>query len=637
MEFWDAHRPHITAALAASQVSPVPFLPFSEPAPFRLLEDRLGDRKASPPSGGRGYTFPRFQLKGKSGDSSEPVAVRCDGDFQGSPDEVSMSQGHAKANSSLSPLQSIKVKPHSAVESNNPSGTDEKYESQSKKSLGHSSPIPDASTPAVSASAEPEKPASSAAGLQHLLNPVAADATEKTSRRRNADHFDMPQKPYAGTPQMPPATIRASPGAVTLPSITPPPISSYPDLARPGSRRTLTPGPSSTYNTAPTVLGAPAATIDAKKSPFGASRDNAISHDYPRRRESSVGAMGAGLGYPFVNPAAAQSPSGRRASMGSSMDLMPRQSSVERRVSVGGISQIQTSQSDSPSTTYSSYSQFSHTPPVPLPNLSGHPSSSAGYFPSTYTVTGGGGGGLAGGYPSSETHAKEAFSPRTTSLGPNTYHLMTLNTEQGPIQVPVDVQAASKVADEKRKRNATASHRFRQRRKEKERETSQNIAKLEHEARELREEKEFYRMERDFFRSVVKSMPGQPPIGPRPTSPRLLRLAPQGAPTGGYPNPQWPPADDSSRTARNTRRRTSSYVPPPGLVPPPANVPPLPTGPPAGLAPAPPGRHIPMAPSSSGTGDAGNRPRLPGPGHMTVGPFDPSAGAGYDNSWKPGP
>lgn len=543
-----------------------------------------------------------------------------------------MSQGHVKANSSLSPLQSIKANQLSSVESSNPSGADENHNSRSRKSLGHSPPVQDASTPAVSASAESDKPASSAVGLQHLLNPMAADATEKTNRRRNADHFDVPQKPYGGTPQMSSATMRASPGAVILPSITPPPISSYPDLARSSARRTLTPGTPSTYITALTAFNPPG-TIDAKKSPFGASRDvnNAMGHDFPRHRESSVGAMGPGLGYPFVNPAA-QSPPGRRASMGSSMDLIPRQPSAERRVSVGGISQIQTAQSDSPSTTYSSYSQFSHTPPVPLPNMGGHPSSSAGYFPPSYTVT----GGVTGGYPSSEAHAKEAFSPRTTSLGPNTYHLMTLNTEQGPIQVPVDVQAASKVADEKRKRNATASHRFRQRRKEKERETSQNIAKLEHQVRELAEEKEFYRLERDFFRSVAKTTPGQPPIGPRPTSPRLLRLAPQGAP-GGYSNAQWQAADDSSRTGRNTRRRTSSYVPPQGLVPP-TNVPPppLPTGPPTGMAPAPTGRHMPMAPSASGTGDAGNRSRLPGPGHLTVGPYDPNAAANYENAWKPG-
>ena len=57
--------------------------------------------------------------------------------------------------------------------------------------------------------------------------------------------------------------------------------------------------------------------------------------------------------------------------------------------------------------------------------------------------------------------------------------MMTVEAENGPVEVPINVQAASKVADEKRKRNATASYRFRQRRKERESETSQNISKLE--------------------------------------------------------------------------------------------------------------------------------------------------------------
>ena len=60
---------------------------------------------------------------------------------------------------------------------------------------------------------------------------------------------------------------------------------------------------------------------------------------------------------------------------------------------------------------------------------------------------------------------------------------MTIELEQGPIKVPVDVQAASKVTDERRKRNATASHQFRQRRKEKERETLGKISKLEAQVR----------------------------------------------------------------------------------------------------------------------------------------------------------
>lgn len=629
MEYWGANRPPITAALAASQVSPISLLPFSEPTPFRLLEDRLANLKAPPLAAGRGFTFPHFQLKGRPGDASEIAAVRCHEDPGRSPDEASMSQGHARANSSSSPRQPIQANHLSSLESSNPSGANETHTSRSRRSLGHSPPHPDAAAPAVSASAEPEKPASSAVGLQHLLNPVAVDATERTSRRRNADHFDVPQKPYGGTSQMPSATTRASPGAVILPSITPPPISSYPDLAGSSSRRTLTPRTPSAYVPAPTAFNAPKGTIDAKKSPFGASRDlnSALGHEYLRRRENSVGAMGPGVGYHYVNPPA-QSPPGRRASMGS----IQRQPSAERRVSVGGMSQMQTSQSDSPSTPYSSYSHFSHTPPVPLPNLGGHPASTAGYFPPSYTVTGSTGGFA----PSEAQHAKESYSPRTTSLGPNTYHLMTLNTEQGPIQVPVDVQAASKVADEKRKRNATASHRFRQRRKEKERETSQNIAKLEHQVRELAEEKDFYRLERDFFRSVVKNQPGQPPIGPRPTSPRLLRLGPPPGAAGAYSNAPWQGSEDGSHPARNTRRRTSSYVPPQGLAPP-ANIPPLPPGPPTGIPPAPTGHHMPMAPGSSGNGDAGNRTRLPGPVHLTVGPYDPSAPVHYENAWKPGP
>lgn len=56
---------------------------------------------------------------------------------------------------------------------------------------------------------------------------------------------------------------------------------------------------------------------------------------------------------------------------------------------------------------------------------------------------------------------------------------MRLETEQGPIQVPLDIQAASKVANEKRKRNATASQRCRQRRKEEAQEMSIKISELE--------------------------------------------------------------------------------------------------------------------------------------------------------------
>ena len=100
---------------------------------------------------------------------------------------------------------------------------------------------------------------------------------------------------------------------------------------------------------------------------------------------------------------------------------------------------------------------------------------------------------------------------------------MVLETKQDPIQVPLDVQAASKVVDEKRKRNATVSHRFRQRRKEKEQETSDSISKLEAKVRELTEEKQYYQQERDFLQDVV--LRNQILIKARPLSLRRRRCA----------------------------------------------------------------------------------------------------------------
>ncbi|KAI9759492.1 MAG: hypothetical protein M1840_003263 [Geoglossum simile] len=93
--------------------------------------------------------------------------------------------------------------------------------------------------------------------------------------------------------------------------------------------------------------------------------------------------------------------------------------------------------------------------------------------------------------------------------------------EQGSIPVPVDIHCASKQADERRERNAGASARFRARRKEKELEASHTIAKLEQQIRDLTEERDFYRAERDYFRSVLYSGPQQGQPQPRPLSPRL--------------------------------------------------------------------------------------------------------------------
>jgi len=78
----------------------------------------------------------------------------------------------------------------------------------------------------------------------------------------------------------------------------------------------------------------------------------------------------------------------------------------------------------------------------------------------------------------------------------------------------VDVHKASRLADEKRARNAEASARFRQRRKQKEKEANSNIEKLQQQTRDLErkikeveQERDFYRAERDRFRDVVYRTP----------------------------------------------------------------------------------------------------------------------------------
>jgi len=144
--------------------------------------------------------------------------------------------------------------------------------------------------------------------------------------------------------------------------------------------------------------------------------------------------------------------------------------------------------------------------------------------------------------------------PTSGASGQIQYQSMTLETEEGPIQVPVDVQAASKIADEKRKRNTIASHRFRQRRKEREQETSNNISSLKAQVREMTEDKEYYQRERDILLDVLQR--NNIAIPPRPPPPRQIRHASLG---GSQDQDMGTPAPNGGR---NTRRRTSEYVSP---------------------------------------------------------------------------
>ena len=392
-------------------------------------------------------------------------------------------------------------------------------------------------------------------GVQNLLNPSANELSEGQGRRRPSELYEYPSPAPSTTSQMRSTSLSQSPAAGSLHSFTPPQTNAYPTGAGQTPRQALNTRSASAFAPHPNTINPPNATIDASQSPFVLAKDRSSSTGPQQIGYPDMAAGSLLGGQPYGHPVGPPRPLQGRQFGG---ERQPSQTSLERQHSTG--SQRQGSYDNSPSTSYSSHSQFSHTPPASInpPQTSDQPESS---FTDSGTLR-----------KISRTAFSSADAFRATAIGQSTYQMMTLDTEQGPIQVPVDVQAASKVADEKRKRNATASHRFRQRRKEKERETSQNIAKLEQDLRDQTSEAEYYRVERDFFRDLAHKSGVK--VGPRPASPRTLRFQ-QYSGYGPYGAGQGQSTEGVDRPIRNTRRRTSNYVPPQGP-PPQATAPPIP-------------------------------------------------------------
>ncbi|KAI4278206.1 MAG: hypothetical protein L6R38_005297 [Xanthoria sp. 2 TBL-2021] len=407
-------------------------------------------------------------------------------------------------------------------------------------------------------------------GMQNILNPTGKESPKEQSRPRSADHFELPSPATTAASRAPSISMTPSPGTVSLPSITQPSMHAYPPSVNQVSHQTLKPRSASAYGPSFIPKALPG-TIDAKASPFIGSGDpvnsNISEANHLPEQHPVPPATSLPLGGPYPP---AISPTGRRPSGGSQIST-----ALDRRASLAG--------SDSPSTTYSSYSQYSQTPPVAQSIAPASQPSSAFFgipYPSHGSMP-----PLPHGFGNTNNNTDGPVSSSSAAQSP--YQMMTLDTDHGPIQVPVDVQAASKVADEKRKRNATASHRFRQRRKEKERETSQNIEKLESQIGQLAAEKDFYRQERDYFRSLVSRNPSQAHLTARPPSPRHVRAAGAASPQAGggggegkeggptttitsgggqwqqQQQQQQQSSDDghNAQSGRNTRRRTSSYIP----------------------------------------------------------------------------
>ncbi|MCJ1375388.1 hypothetical protein MMC20_006623 [Loxospora ochrophaea] len=433
--------------------------------------------------------------------------------------------------------------------------------------------------------------------MQNILNPPApADPTP----RRAATSLESPPN-AAAVPLRYQAT--PSPSEQSQPSSTPPPSSNFSTASSQPPRRILTPKSPTSRSLNLEAINPPNATIDAKTSPFVMP-------------PGSVYPQAGGLSNLSDQSTRLTTPINLRPSYG--FPPQPPTVSVDARPG-GGMIQRQRPQTQSPATTYSSYSQQSRASPVrydPLPTQQS---------PSTYPGPAYGATSGISGPTQSSIGSESSYSPVSSTMGQSTYQLMTLDTDQGPIQVPVDVQAASKMADEKRKRNAGASARFRLRRKEKEREANQAISTLQSQVREMSEERDYYRMERDYYRSLVQNTPQQVQVAARPPSPRQRKTA-QAGKNGSATRPQWhSPEERAGQIGRNTRRRTSTNkstyeLPPPSIL--------GPNQPPPGYMPA----------SSFPYLNAESQP--PSHGTPMQGPPPPRAGAydhpppGYERSWN---
>jgi hypothetical protein len=368
--------------------------------------------------------------------------------------------------------------------------------------------------------------------LQSILNPEAKLAEQQRELRRSGHQMETPS---------PVNTHHSS----SLPSISRPPSADstqddqrpqglFQPPGRPSGRHALTPQSPNLHRTQSVGgLSRPTGTIDAHQSPFLTA---------PLRPSESAS-----------TPALPTPPAGTRTSYFPPLTSSTSTSNMLRTEGRRTSAQFLPSGSASPVTQYSPYSQAASI----ASGYEGH--GHLGHYAHEARTPG-------------HRMEHERMIPVAPS-GQSSIQIMTIKSQQGHnVQIPVDVQAASKVADEKRKRNAGASARFRARRKEKEREASTTISRLEQQVRDAVDRAEFYRSERDFFRSIAHQQPGAKRHYQRPQSPVLRRLSSvpshAASPTDGGSDGSYGDYEDDRRdTDRNVRRRTGSYQPGPGPSP----------------------------------------------------------------------
>ncbi|MCJ1404648.1 hypothetical protein MMC11_007874, partial [Xylographa trunciseda] len=605
--------PSTPAVVAAFQISspslPSPFpFPYAGPYSLSVLEERIADFKSSVQQSLSHLQFEKSPGYWEGEQHRQCSVSRENQSFQ-SRNQNPMSQKPAGSGLQQSPYNG--GFPYSARDTPKlpPMGSGTKLSSPKGGEHGGDavagSPVSTTSSRTLLTSAPPSEMESSATRplrMHNILNPPNL-ATEML-RQRVVSQAETPPTVNAALSQYSSEPSPESSSRGATPGTTLPPMNLYSSSIG-HSTRLMTPSSLARGGLNATGVNAPSGTIDAKVSPFLPVGSQAYNHNAPPVTHS-------------VPPLGNTPPIAPRPSYG--FPIQQANTPPDRRPG-DPMSQAPPSQSNSPATSYSSYSHPSHPSPAPqytTPTTQGPKSM---YFSSH-----GSAGGRASVGPQITLGTDSSYGPSTSAVGQSTYQLMTLDTDQGPIQVPVDVQAASKMADEKRKRNAGASARFRQRRKEKEREASTTITKLESQIRDLSEERDYYRVERDYFRGIVYSTSAQALVVPRVPSPRLRKSSQS---SGGAPRSeaQWEQSEDrGAQTGRNTRRRINSFtptyeLPPPGMAPP-IQSPAYPNAPPSFTFPkTEPRAHTPLQRASVLSGPHG------------LGPFDPAGHPPYERAW----
>ena len=377
-------------------------------------------------------------------------------------------------------------------------------------------------------------------GVHSILNPTVPQGTPSSSRRVSIGNTESPLSVVGPASQLGASPTIDTP--LTFPGHeasagTPPTqeglrATSPHGRGTPAPRRILTP-----RSLAARVgrVAQPPRTIDAQRSPFLPPRDRTYTAELGPSAASEVPPMPTAQdrSQPYYGfPGPAQTPDRRTISMPIMQAPGPPQ----------------LSQSASPIVSMASANPSSQASPGPFPYPGGPPPpASAPYYPgSTFAPQAAqqGGGGLQYQAPAPSTQGPYSRAPsvsagsavgsvgsaRQTSAS-DPIQVLTINTSQGSYRVPVEVHQASRLADEKRARNAGASARFRQRRKEKERESSTTIEKMQHQTRDLErrireveQERDFYRGERDRMRDVLNRTPDMRHLAMQgPPSPQTLR------------------------------------------------------------------------------------------------------------------